>query len=412
MDPHAKSFQKKKLFYVLTSAGKPVWTRYGECADLAVFIGALAAIIFKFQSYYNGVKDSLRYLRTSDTYIVILCTEALYYVCISRGKDSIESIYHQLEMLHAKVLSTLTSSITQTLLSRPGFDVGNLMGGTHDALDTLIRTSAISPCFLEGFMPVRMPISQRSQISQAFKNSNHEDILYGFLMTPEFMIYKYCRRGEQIHPIDIFLLTNLLTSYASLRSTMSWTPICLPNYNNEGFVYAYITFIQDTKIGIILISDNASAFKDLKFCADGIEKEIVSLIPVLMDAIRMMPYSITTCEAADFKHFLYMPKGDQYSMPSFYPSTRTILAEIPIECYKKTLRRYYSAFKLSKCAEYFKGYYVRIDIYRNEQIVCIRQPEYTLLGSISPLISSASVVQSVNQLLRWLKSEEQNLFIK
>lgn len=315
-------------------------------------------------------------------------------------------------MLHAKVLSTLTSNIIQTLLSRPGFDVGHLMGGTHEALDTLIRTSSISPSFLDGFMPVRMPANLRYQISSAFRNNNHEDILYGFLMTPEFMIYKYCRRGEQTHPIDIFLLTNLLTSYGSLRSTMSWTPICLPNYNEEGFVYAYITFIQDTKIGIILISDNASAFKDLKFCADGIEKEIVNLIPSLMDGIRSMPYSISSCDASDFRHFLYMPKGDQYSMPSLYPSTRTILAEIPLESYKKTLKRYYSAFRLSVFSEYFRGYYVRIDIYRNEQIICIRQPEFTLLGSLSPLLSCSTVMQSVNQLLKWLKSEEQNLFIK
>ena len=225
----AKSLEKKKLFFVFTSAGKPVWTRYGEENDLATFIGSLAAILYNFQSYYTGAVDALRYMRTLDMLVVFLCKEALFYVVICRlsktkvraTKESLESLHQQLENLHIKVISTLTNNITTTLLNRPNYDARNLMGGTHSALDTLIRTSAMNSYFLEGFMPVKLPYETRNEVHIAFKNHTHEDILYAFLMTPNFIIYRYCRKGVTLHYSDVSLLSNLLASYNSLRSASS-----------------------------------------------------------------------------------------------------------------------------------------------------------------------------------------------
>ena len=225
----AKSLEKKKLFFVFTSAGKPVWTRYGEENDLATFIGSLAAILYNFQSYYTGAVDALRYMITLDMLVVFLCKEALFYVVICRlsktkvraTKESLESLHQQLENLHIKVISTLTNNITTTLLNRPNYDARNLMGGTHSALDTLIRTSAMNSYVLEGFMPVKLPYETRNEVHIAFKNHTHEDILYAFLMTPNFIIYRYCRKGVTLHYSDVSLLSNLLASYNSLRSASS-----------------------------------------------------------------------------------------------------------------------------------------------------------------------------------------------
>lgn len=416
----AKSLEKKKLFFVFTSAGKPVWTRYGEENDLATFIGSLAAILYNFQNYYNGAADALRFMRTSDMTVVFLCKEALFYVVICRvsktkvraTKETLESLYQQLENLHIKVISTLTNNITTTLLNRPNYDARNLMGGTHSALDTLIRTSAMNSYFLEGFMPIRLPYEIRNEVYQAFKNHLHEDILYAFLMTPNFIIYRYCRKGVPLHYSDVSLLSNLLASYNSLRSSSSWTPICLPQYSDEGFVYACITFIQNSQISIALISENANAFKDLKAAGDGIEAELQKNREVLEKHIGDMPYSVSTCGIKEVKHFLYFSKNlEQYTMSGINPSTRVFLPEIQKQAYKRLLKRYDMAYLLSNFSDYYKGNYIRVDVYRNEQILCIRTTEYTLLMAFSPLLSRNSIFNISGQMTKWIKQEEPNLFI-
>ena len=359
-------------------------------------------------------------MRTSDTFVVFLCKEALYYVVICRisktkiraTKETLESLCNQLQNLHIKVISTLTSSITTTLLNRPNYDARNLMGGTHSALDTLIRTSAMNSYFLEGFMPIRLPYEIRNEIYSTFKNFMHEDILYAFLMTPNFIIYRYCRKGVTLHYSDVFLLSNLLASYNSLRSASSWTPICLPQYEDEGFVYACITFIQNSQISIALISENANAFKDLKAAGDGIESELQKNREVLEKYISEMPYSVSICGIKEVKHFLYFAKNvEQYTMSGICPSTRVFLPEIQKQAYKRLLKRYDNAYFLSNFTEYYKGNYTRIDIYRNEQILCIRTNDYTLLMSFSPLLSRNNLVNISNQMLKWIKQEEPNLFI-
>ena len=223
---------------MFTSAGKPVWTRYGDETDLTTFIGSVTAILYNFQQYYRGEQDYLRFIKTQDVKIVFLCTQALYYVCVSRKQESVEAIYQQLDMLHSKVISTLTNNITTMLMNRPNYDARNLMGGTHASLDSMIKTTARGFHYIKGFMPSKMPASQRVQISSIFKNNIHSDVVYGFLMTVNYIIYKYCRKNVNLHHIDACLLANLVTSYTSLRSTMSWTPICMPHFSDDGFLYA------------------------------------------------------------------------------------------------------------------------------------------------------------------------------
>ena len=125
-----------------------------------------------------------------------------------------------------------------------------------------------------------------------------------------------------------------------------------------------------------------------------------------------MPYSVAICGIKEVKHFLYFSKNyDQYTMSGINPSTRVFLPEIQKQAYKRLLKRYDTAYFLSNFSDYYKGNYLRIDIYRNEQILCIRTFDYTLLMSFSPLLSRNSVLNISTQMTRWIKQEEPNLFI-
>ena len=414
MDEEAKArwFKHKKHFFVFTSAGKPVWARHGDETDLSTFMGTLTAIIGKFQNYYSGVQDSLRCLRTSDMLVVFLCTEALWYVCISRTGESLFALTKQLEMIHLKIISTLTDNITTMLMNRPNYDARNLMGGTDVALEAIIKASAYSPSFLSAFMPLKLPINIRSVMQRSFRTNSSEDVLFGFILTQSSIVYQHVKRGaQQLEPKDILLLINLLSSNTALRTSMSWTPICLPGYSDKGFLYAYISFFKGSRVGITLISDNASGFKSLKTCGDGLEAELQPLVQDVETAINDMPYSVQATGLKDLRHFIYAPKNSgQFTMPGFFfdSVSKHCLPEVS---YHRLLRRYYDCFLLSTFGQNDRNY-TRIDIYRNEQVLCIRQAEYTLLAALNPLLSTSAVVDQVAQLLKWLKQEEPSLLIK
>jgi hypothetical protein len=298
------------------------------------------------------------------------------------------------------------------LINRPSYDARTLMGGTHAALSTIVKTTAFSPAFLNAFLPVRLHASFRQNIHNAFRSHVNDDVLFGFVMTPTNIIYRYVKKGAELQARDVLLVTNLLTAYTSLRSTKSWTPICLPDYSDKGFLYAYITFIEDSNVGLTLISDNAGAFNSLKSSGNGIERELMNILPAIEEALDKMPYSVSSTEIKELRHFVYCPKSiNQYTMPGFDPATKKFLNEMPSKQFRRLLSRYYHAYRWSYVPASSKSNFLRIDVYRNGQVVCMKQNEFTLLASFSPLLNTSSVMNAMNSLIKWLKQEEGNLFI-
>lgn len=52
---------------------------------------------------------------------------------------------------------------------------------------------------------------------------------------------------------------------SSLKNSETWTPICFPNFNENGFLHAYISFIAP-EICLILIASKQESFYDISNC--------------------------------------------------------------------------------------------------------------------------------------------------
>lgn len=72
-------------------------------------------------------------------------------------------------------------------------------------------------------------------------------------------------KKHSIHPTDLHLLLNLIRSSPALREidNESWLPICLPKLSQDGFLYAYVTFIRKD-IGLVWVSSDKGAFEGLR----------------------------------------------------------------------------------------------------------------------------------------------------
>lgn len=71
--------------------------------------------------------------------------------------------------------------------------------------------------------------------------------------------------------IDIHLIFNLVDASTSFRSAESWTPICLPKFNDTGFLHAYVSFFPNNSSAcLLLLSTDKEQFFELKECKEKI----------------------------------------------------------------------------------------------------------------------------------------------
>ena len=45
--------------------------------------------------------------------------------------------------------------------------------------------------------------------------------------------------------LDLHLIFNLVSGSTSFHTAESWTPICLPRFDNSGYLYAHVSYLQD-----------------------------------------------------------------------------------------------------------------------------------------------------------------------
>ena len=60
---------------------------------------------------------------------------------------------------------------------------------------------------------------------------------------------------------------NLVDASTSFRSAESWTPICLPKFNDTGFLHAHVSYLPgDSPACLLLISTDKEKFFALQEC--------------------------------------------------------------------------------------------------------------------------------------------------
>ncbi len=104
-------YSHKCHFFIFTTAGKPIFTRYGDEYSVASLCASYAAIIPKLQCMYSDQvggstaegTNPIRYIKTKDMLIVFMLRKNLVYLCIHKGDRGYSSIHRQLEYLHIQV---------------------------------------------------------------------------------------------------------------------------------------------------------------------------------------------------------------------------------------------------------------------------------------------------------------------
>ena len=280
---------KLKHYFILSAAGKPIWSRHGNDGLISSYIGVLNTII----SSYEESKDHLRSFTADGTKFIILFKGPVQLVTISRLHENDSHLRAQLEALYMQVVSTLTMpSMERMFSSRPSTDLRRALQGTEKLLSALADgfTRGSPSALLSALECLTMKKRNRDMVDNIFLNNRCPDLLYGLIVANGRLVSVVRPRKHSLHPGDLRLIFNMLFEAGGIRvhGGDNWIPLCLPAFNDKGYLYMFVSFLDgaandenyvseerprpslNEEITILLISTSKDSFYELRKMRDDI----------------------------------------------------------------------------------------------------------------------------------------------
>ncbi|ORZ21024.1 vacuolar fusion protein MON1 [Lobosporangium transversale] len=391
----------RKHFFILSSAGKPIYARYGDESRISSYMGVIQALI----SFFADNDDSIRCINAGQHRFVFLLKPPLYLVCVSRSGESETQLRDQLNYLYAQIISVLThSQMTRIFEQRNNFDLRGLIGGTEIFLDSLGKLMNSYPGFMLGAIQcLTMPKALRDKVGTVLGRAKCKPLLYAILLTPTQLITLLRPRTHSMHPADLHLIFNLLSGSTTFESSESWTPICLPKFNNKSFLHAYICYIAK-RVCMLLISPDKDSFFEMS----SVKQKVVEGLEAGGMLASLESYAAAGSRGdtgiPGLRHFLYKSRTNvQFTMPELTDAYSSLSAK------KRLLRQYQHMHeRMHRKTRPLKLLY---HVGENETMLGWITNSFELYAAFGPLVSKSAVVLMSNKLLKWIRKQEDSLLI-
>lgn len=398
--------EHRKHFFILSSAGKPIYARYGDESRISSYMGVIQALI----SFFADNDDTLRCINAGDHRFVFLLKAPLYLVCVSRSGESESQLRDQLGYLYAQIISVLTQSqMTRIFEQRNNFDLRGLIGGTEIFLDSLGKLMNTYPGFMLGAIQcLTMPRELRDKVGAVLGRAKCKPLLYALLVTPTQLITLLRPRTHSMHPADLHLIFNLLSGSTTFESSESWTPICLPKFNNKSFLHAYICYIAK-KVCMLLISPDKDSFFEMsnvkQKVVEGLEAGgMLASLENYAAAGTRGGFSVGDTGIPGLRHFLYKSRVNvQFTMPELTEPYATTSAR------KRLLRQYQNMNE--RMHRKTRPLKLLFHVGEQETMLGWVTSGFELYAAFGPLVSKSAVVLMSNKLLKWIRKQEDSLLI-
>jgi len=317
--------------------------------------------------------------------------------------------------MHAQIISILTIRAHKLLEDKPGFDLRNLLGGTDRYLQNLsLNLNRGFSFLLNSIHCLHLASSTRNLIGHILQNEKEgNDLFYALMIAKGQLVHLVRPKKHILYPPDLHLLINFVNSSQSFRdSDATLTPICLPVFNNSGFLHLYVSYLTPD-ICLLLLSSKPEDFHAMAKTKDRIEaalKEVpsggVTPLQQLRACLNQTLYTIETVDIPDLLHFLYKAHHiSQMTAPVVGPPFNT-----PKQ-HKRLFRIYEQVHNSVHLLDSDKPHKIYFHRSESETILAWVTSAFDLYACFSPLVSKPNAIRACNLLLRWIKAEENNLFI-
>ncbi|CAK1547715.1 unnamed protein product [Leptosia nina] len=423
---------KEKHVFILSSAGKPIYSRYGNEDKLAGVCGVIQALVSVVEEQN---RDILRSIITKDCKAVFLVKGPLILVAVSKSNESETQLVLQLTYAFNQIVSVLTlTQLNRIFEQRRNYDLRRLLSGAERLIDNLLIFMEKDPAFLLGAVRcLPLPEKVRENITNAIISTCHKirDLVFAILIAGNQLITLVRMKKYTLHPSDIHLLFNLVRSSESFKTAESWTPICLPKFDATGFLHGHVSYIsEDCQACLLLLTVQRDAFYPLSQAKHTISDKLrrSNCLTAINDALNRSKDLPTTnplkhIGIPEIRHFMYKCK-----------STAQLFTSDPI-CLDR-LQDYRQRHKeggdvVKKKVEKLSD----IDYVRNYREFCSKMHcacspaklifrsnsldtvlawitnGFELYVTFDPLMEKDQAIRAVDRLLRWIKNEEKRIFI-
>ncbi|KAL9023384.1 MAG: hypothetical protein Q9196_007235 [Gyalolechia fulgens] len=414
---------KRKHFLILSSAGKPIYNRHGDDNLISGYLGIVQTII----SFYENAQDQLQGFTAGGARFVIMSQGPLYLVAISKLGESDSQLRVQLEALYMQILSTLTlPNLTHMFSNRPSTDLRRPLRGTEPLLSALADsfTRGSAPTLFSALECLKMRKSHREVINNTLLQKRCESLLYGLVVAGGRLVSVVRPRRHSLHPSDLQLIFNMLFEAEGIKAGggENWIPLCLPGFNKNGYLYMYVSFMDENEqensdkrsgasrqdeVAVLLISASKESFYDLRDMRDAIVEELERNggMEVIRNAVRKGRFTATDIVPGTvLQHFIYKSRPNvQFTMPSFEPHFTTLLAR----------RKLHSIYHNLHAVVHAKNAHLKVHhcISRESVSLAWITPLFELYCVAGPKANRNALAQNANKVVQWAHREEERIFI-
>lgn len=323
-DPN-EFFKRRQQFFILSTAGKPIYSMHGSYELLVVYSGVIQTIVsfYKYPTKEEN-QESIKCITLKDAKttkplkFVFLDRSPLILLTIIKESDATQlELEQQLDFLYSFIISALSKPYIDKIFNKyPNFDLRNLLGQTDlltlDSICEDLSNNTNVSQILGGLQTLRMHSSARLKLERKLIGHRTSNLLYGLIIGPDQKLISIVRpKRHTLHTSDLMILFEMIYNTNTFKSKNDedeklrivtnetfWIPLCLPKFNSSGHLYTLIQFHQlyderffklhdikmndsaqidedSTKIGIVLMSPFKESFSELKSISNAISKDIL-----------------------------------------------------------------------------------------------------------------------------------------
>jgi hypothetical protein len=313
--------------------------------------------------------------------------------------------------------------------ARANYDLRRPLQGTETLLSALADgfTRGSPSTLLSALECLKLRKSHRTTINNTLLKTRSDNLLYGLLVASGKLVSVVRPKKHSLHPGDLHLIFNMLFEAGSVKAGggENWIPLCLPGFNNTGYLYMYVSFLNlehpteqmqerprtsdgaDDEVAVLLISAEKESFFELRRMRDDLVENLQrnGSIEAIRTAVQQgRPTCTDIVPGSPLRHFLYKSRGNvQFTMPSYTPYFEGDLER----------RRLINLY--SKLHSNVHNKPSTLKVHHETNTTCIAlawsTPLFELYAVAPANTSRAALAQSANKVIQWVRREEERVFI-
>ncbi|XP_030231531.1 LOW QUALITY PROTEIN: vacuolar fusion protein MON1 homolog A [Gadus morhua] len=396
----------RKHVFVLSEAGKPIYSRYGTEEALSSTMGVMMALV----SFVEADKNIIRSIHADGYNVVFLSKSPLVLVAVSQTRQSDKEMIRELQYIYYQIVSLLTlTQLNHIFQAKKNYDLRRLLAGSEHLIDNLLRRLDRDPgLLLSAVTCLPLASSSRDAVSASLQAAKAPSLVFSILMAGSAWSRWVRKKDQYLHHMDLHLVFNLVcSSSSSFREGEGWTPICLPKFNSAGFFHAHISYLEPaSELCLILVSTDREEFFSLSDCKQRFLERLRkrNAYQALKEAVKTPSYSVDLVGIPELRHFLYKSKSSGLftspELPGVYQSEegQERLMGLYQELHSRLHHSTRPLLSIYRCGE-------------TENFMAWLTSGFELYLCLTPLVTKMQAVSAVNKLLKWIRKEEDRLFI-